>query len=113
MRTIKGEIALPDNAPKAVAEMVLIEVRDVSVQDAPSVVIAQQELKKVKIAPNKKIDFKISVPEAEAHRSLSLRVHVSIDGSGNAQSGDLLTVQNYQVSSVGTQDEMNISVALI
>ena len=110
MRTIKGEIALPDNAPNAVAEMVLIEVRDVSVQDAPSVVIAQQQLKKVKIAPNKKVDFKISVPEAEANRTLSLRVHVSIDGSGNAQSGDLLTVQNYQIPSTGSQDAIEISV---
>ena len=113
MRTIKGKIILPDNAPKAVAEMILIEVRDISVLDAPSVVIAQQHLKKVEITPNKGVAFKVAVPEVEAHRMLSLRVHVSLDGSGNAQSGDLLTVQNYQVSSVGTQDSMNVSVALI
>lgn len=113
MRTVTGNIVLPAGAPSVTAKLVLIEARDVSLADAPSVVVAEQRLTDVPLRPNGQIGFRILVPDVESNRTLSLRVHVSPDGSGHAKSGDLLTTANYPISSTGTPEPQNIQVVVI
>lgn len=113
MRIVTGNVVLPANAPSVTAKLVLIEARDVSFADAPSVVVAEQLLTDVPLRPNEQIGFKLLVPEVESNRTLSLRVHVSPDGSGRAKSGDLLTTANYPISSTGTPEPQRVEVVVI
>lgn len=113
MRTVKGHIVLPANTPSVTAKLVIVEARDVSLADAPSVVVAEQRLDDVSLRPNGQIGFELLVPEVESNRTLSLRVHVSSDGSGFAKSGDLLTTANFTIPSTGTPEPQNVRVAVI
>jgi uncharacterized lipoprotein YbaY len=113
MRKVMGFVMLPEDAPEARAGLVLIEVRDVSLMDAPSVVIAEDRLDDVGLEPGGAIPFSVETPEVARSRSLSLRVHISLDGSGRVKSGDLLTTQNYPVPDKGTPPPISVRVQVI
>jgi putative lipoprotein len=113
MRTIQGSIVLPPDAPKGRYGRLLVEVRDVSRLDAPSTVVAHTELDNVAIEPDGQVPFELEVPEVEAVRSLSLRVHASHDGSQRIKSGDLLTTSSYPIPTSGTQAPMTVAVKVV
>jgi putative lipoprotein len=113
MRPIAGTIVLPADAPAGRARRVLIEVRDVSLADAPSTVVAEQALTDVALRPHGRIGLNLDVPEVGAARTLSLRVHVDLDGSGQTKTGDLLTVASQPVPSRGPATGLTVPVALI
>jgi hypothetical protein len=99
MKEYKGYIILPGNAPSGRVEKIVIEVRDVSLADAVSVVIAEEQLHNIMLAPDKKIKFKIRVPEVASNKLLSFRAHISKTGDNHVKPGDLLTTINYPVPS--------------
>lgn len=111
MRKLRGHILLPDNAPAAKAGMVLVELRDVSVADAPSKVVASQKRKQVPLKPGAKLPFELNVPDVDPSRSLSLRAHVSLAGEDRTASGDLLTTESYPVGP--EQESIEARVTLI
>lgn len=113
MRSVSGELVLPPNAPSAVAALVLIELRDVSIQDAPSRVVAEQRLSRVRIAPGKVIAFRLKVPEAPGPTSLSLRAHVSLYGSTAVVAGDLLTTASHPVPLAGDVESVRVPLQVI
>jgi putative lipoprotein len=113
MRKVMGFVMLPLDAPETRAGLTLIEVRDVSLLDAPSVVIAEERLVDVRLEPGGAIPFSVDTPEVEATQSLSLRVHISVDGSGRVQKGDLLTTMHYPVPDRGTPRPMQVLVQVI
>lgn len=113
MRKILGEIVLPSNAPEASAGKIITEIRDTSLMDAPSEVIAVRVTENVEIGPGEHLLFELQVPEVEGGRSLSLRVHISLDGSGRVKEGDFLTTSNIQVPNTGTPDPIEAAVAKI
>src|SRR5215468_10862767 len=113
MRTVTGNIVLPANAPTVNADQILIEVRDISLADAPSTVIAHERLDDVALKPNGQVRFKIPVPEVESNRRLSLRVHVNLDGSGRTNSGDLLTTASHPIPNTGTPAPLEVPVVVI
>ena len=96
-RVLTGEVRLPADAPSATAALVRIEVRDTSYADAPSVVVAAETMRDVAIHPGGTIPFAIDVPDALPAQALSLRVHVSLDGTDRERPGDLLTTENVPV----------------
>ena len=91
----------------------LIEIRDVTLADASSVVIAEERLDNVSLKPGGRIAFKLPTPEVASNRMLSVRVHISLDGSGRVQSGDLLTTASYPVANEGTPAPLEVRVAVI
>ncbi|HET8675905.1 MAG TPA: YbaY family lipoprotein [Blastocatellia bacterium] len=113
MRNITGKIILPANAPAVKADQVVIEVRDVSLADAPSTVVAEHRLENVTLKPNGEIKFKITVPDVESNRTLAFRVHISLDGSGKVKPGDLLTTTHVAVPSAGKASGIEIPVKVI
>ena len=113
MRSIHGEIVLPANAPDRVAKIVLIEVRDVSVADAPSTVVASTRLEGVHSRPNGRIPFTLRAPGETKARMLALRVHVDWDGDGKVASGDLLTTESIPVALAGNFGPIRATVRLI
>jgi putative lipoprotein len=113
MRTVSGEIALPNDFPKARGADVLIEVRDVSLVDAPSIVVAHTTLKDVDLKPSGSISFSLPVPEVPDARSLEIRIHISLDKSDIVKRGDLLTTMSHQIPSRGSFTHMVVPVKRI
>jgi uncharacterized lipoprotein YbaY len=113
MRTITGKIILPPNVAATKADEVTIEVRDVSEADALSTVVAERRLKDVALKPNGEIKFKLSVPDVGPNRSLAMRVHVGLDGSGRVKSGDLLTTAHISVPNMGKAEHLEVPVVVI
>ena len=113
MRTIKGQVILPANAPAVDAGLIVVEVRDVSMADAPSVLVAEERLSHVALRPGGRIEFKLIVPEVGPGRMLSLRAHASLDGSGRVKSGDLLTTASHPVPSTGPLLVFDVPVVVI
>lgn len=91
MRTVRGVLLAPPDAPPGPVGRLLVEVRDVSLADAPSVVVAQWWVAGVELAPGSEVPFALAVPEAEPGRTLALRGHASRDGSPEVAHGDLIT----------------------
>jgi putative lipoprotein len=113
MRIVEGEILLPANTLITQALHVVIEVRDVSLADIPSTLVAQQRLDNVALRPQGRIRFNISVPEVEPNRSLSIQVHIDIDGTGLIKAGDLLTTTNISIPNRGTLPLIEVPVVVI
>lgn len=112
MRSISGHVVVPANAPQRKAQVVTIEVHDISVADAPSKLVAQSILKNVQVKPNQQLSFQLDVPEA-SKASLAFRVHVDWDGDGAPASGDLLTTQVISVPRSADPVVIEVPVTLI
>ena len=113
MRNITGKIVLPPDAPQVKAKRVTVEVRDVSEADALSTVVAEKHLENAALKPNGRINFKLRVPEVESNRTLSLRVHVSLDGGDHVKQGDLLTTAHFPVPNQGKSAPLEVRVNVI
>ena len=111
MRTIRGEIVFPSNAPKRLARLVTIELHDISLADAPSKMVAETRLKDVQVRPDEDLPFTIKAPE-EA-QGAAFRVHVDWDGDGRVSAGDLLTTQVIYAPGVGEGGAVQVPVTLI
>jgi uncharacterized lipoprotein YbaY len=113
MRTVAGAVLLPANAPATRAGHIHVEVRDISLADAPSVLVAKQQLDNVPLTPNGRIGFHLPVPEVAPNRTLSLRVHIDVDGNGSVNSGDLLTTASYPIPPIGTPSPLEVAVSVV
>lgn len=113
MRTVSGAILLPPQAAAGAAKLILIEVRDISLADAPSVVVAELRLRDVALGPGRRIPFSLAVPEVEPSRSLALRVHIDRDADGRVSPGDLLTTTIYPIPPRGAPPPLSVAVSAI
>jgi putative lipoprotein len=112
-RSAHGVVVLPPDAAEAVAGLVVVEIRDVSLMDVPSEVLAESRQHEVPIGPGERIPFEVGAPEAEPGHSLSLRAHVNLDGSGIVSRGDSLTVTVIPVPPVGEVPPLEVPVVVI
>lgn len=99
-RLIKGELILPPGVSLEPADIHL-QVRDVSLADASSVVVAERVLAAQDLRGRRRVSFSLSVPEADPRSSLALWVHVDVTRSGSITAGDLLTTVSVPVPPVG------------
>ena len=113
MRNIFGNVVLPSEAPSVIVRLVLVELHDVSLIDAPSIVISVQQLSDIPIYPSVKLPFSIITSEVISGRSLSLRAHVDIAGDGIVSSGDLVTTISYPVNCTGDQGPFELMVQVV
>lgn len=113
MRTVRGHVLLPPDAPDEVARLVVVEARDVSLMDVPSVVVAEQRLQDVAIGPRECVRVELRVPDHEPGRTIALRAHVSRDGTGVVARGDLLSVTMIELPPVDELGPIEIPVVTI
>jgi len=113
VRTVEGEIVLPKDAPRRKAGLVLVQVQDASVQDAPAEVLAEQRLRNVALEPDGRVAFRLSVPEVAPGRRLLVRVHVDLGGQGRVSSGDLLTTAAHTLPAAGPVEGIQVPVVVI
>ncbi|MCX5327905.1 MULTISPECIES: YbaY family lipoprotein [unclassified Streptomyces] len=95
--TVTGFVSLPSDTPAETAASLLVEVRDVSLADAPSTVVGAQVQTDVPLSPGGRVPFRVNVPELDSSATYGLRVHVDRSGSGTLESGDLINTQAIQV----------------
>lgn len=100
-RRIQGEIVFPDHADKAMATKITIELRDVSLQDQASTVVAAMTLDKVSVGPNYRVPFEFNAPAVAPSRLLTLRVQVDRHPGQRHASGDFLSTSAQRVPAGG------------
>ncbi len=112
MRTVSGGVVLPaDVAPGAVGS-VRVELRDVSQQDAPSLLLAAVDLDAVALAPGARIPFELRAPAAGVGRSLSLRVQVDARSQPGVRHAYLST-QSFPVPPAGDVGGLEVGLTRI
>jgi len=111
MRSVRGHVVFPANAPKRKAALVTIELHDVSLQDVPSKLLAQTKLENVAVQPGGSAAFTIQAPDAA--RGVAFRVHVDWDKDGSVSAGDLLTTQMIAAPAAGDKKPVQVPVTLI
>jgi putative lipoprotein len=101
--TVTGFVALPPDTPAGTAASLLVEVRDVSLADAPSTVVGAQVQTDVQLSPGGRVPFSVNVPELDPSASYGLRVHIDRSGNGTLESGDLISSQAVPVRTESTE----------
>lgn len=107
MSILRGHLRLPLGPLPGRAARVLVELRDVGVQDAPAPLLAQQERRNVAVSGDQ-IPFRLTrVPDLSG-RHCAVRAHVDFGGDGHISPGDLLTTRHVPV--VGDERELEVPV---
>jgi uncharacterized lipoprotein YbaY len=96
-----------------VAGLVLVEARDVSLQDVPSVVVGSTRATGVTLEPGAGIPFELAVPDAEPGHSLALRAHVSLDGTETVTPGDAISTTHVPLPATGDAEGLAVPVRRI
>jgi uncharacterized lipoprotein YbaY len=109
-RRIQGEIVFPADARQGVAQTISVELRDVSLQDQPSTVLAATTLKGVSIGPNSRVPFEFVAPASPGDSSLSLRVQVDMQTGQRHASGDYLSTASQPVAPTGDALQLVVPV---
>jgi putative lipoprotein len=110
---VRGSVELPANAPRGRARRLLVEVRDQSVADAPSRLVAKKEIKNVRLDPGKLIPFELEIPDVDGALELAFRVHVDRNGSGVVEPGDLLTTRHCPVPADPVETPASVPVQVV
>jgi uncharacterized lipoprotein YbaY len=112
MRIVRGTVVLPMDARAGTASVLLVEARDVSLMDAPSVVVAEARLD-VTVEPGGRLPFELSVPDAEAGHTLAARAHLSYDGTAAITPGDAISVTHLAIPPDGDVDGLEVPLRVI
>lgn len=110
MRRVAGAVVFPPDTRVMSGARVLIELRDISDQDASSTVLAQRELKRQSVGPGVELPFEMMAPEVERSRSLSVRVQVDRPASRGAAGPALLTTAVWPVPASGEAVHLRVTV---
>jgi hypothetical protein len=100
-RFIHGEIAFPSDAVSGIASRITIELRDVSLQDQPSTIVASKTLRDARISANRRVPFELEAPSVAAGRSLAMRVQVDMLPNQSHATGDYLSTVSISVPIAG------------
>ena len=111
-RRVAGTIVFPPDARAGRASRVLVELRDISVQDAPSRVLASCELKRQTVGPGLELPFEMSAPEAAPTHSLAVRVQVDMAATRGASGSApmLLTTAIWPVPARGDARDLRVTL---
>lgn len=109
---VKGIIVLDEHIKSFSGATVHILLKDVSLQDAPSKLIAEQTIKNVSHnnIDQQKIEFVIYGDIVDTQADYSIRVHIDADNDGRISKGDFVTVQRYPVLTHGHPDNLLVTV---
>jgi len=106
-------IALPQGLDASVAKSVLLEVREASLADAPSTLLASKKLSDINLLPNETIEIDLEYPSPESQQTLIVRVHISKEGSEKIKTGDLLTTSFIQIPAASDNEVVDVPVSII
>lgn len=115
VRRIQGELVFPNDAPATTAARAVLELRDVSVMDQPSRVVADTTLRNLPVGPGARVPFEFEAPEASPADALALRavvfVEANVDGGSAAGGGDYLSTASHTVQPTGDVNGLRVPLA--
>jgi putative lipoprotein len=88
----------------------VLEVRDVSLADAPSVLMADSVHESVAVGPGTRLPFHMRLPEAAPSASWALRAQVDVHGAGRSTGAVYLTTAHWPVAPVGDCELGDVAV---
>ncbi|MGQ0678628.1 MAG: YbaY family lipoprotein [Actinomycetota bacterium] len=115
VRRVRGEVILPEGSPPTGVAQLIVQVEDVSRADAPSKVVGELRIARPVLREGKAVPFEVEVSEEQVDpsASYSVRAHVDFSGSGEIESGDLLSTQSYPVLTHGYPEQISVEVKKI
>jgi uncharacterized lipoprotein YbaY len=112
-RRVRGTVLLPGEVSSGRAGALIVEARDTSVMDAPSVVVASSRTEDVPVEPGGRAPFELEVPDAEAGHTLSVRAHLSYDGSPSVALGDAISVTHIPLPTDGDVEDLEVPTRVV
>jgi uncharacterized lipoprotein YbaY len=96
----------------AKAAQVIVQVEDVSRADAPSIVVSEHRQARVPISQGGRVPFEVHVPaeRIDERNSYSVSAHIDVNGSGQIQRGDLITMRTHPVLTHGYPEQVDVEV---
>lgn len=109
---VRGEIRFAGNPHLPEGAGAIVQLRETSMADAPSRLVAEQVLKDITSRANagELIPFEISAEPPDQRQSYSIEVLVDVDGDGRPSRGDFINVQSYPVLSFGYPNTVTVEV---
>lgn len=113
--TITGTIIFPAETPAGSAATIIIRLEDVSLADAPAILLASTTLDDVSVPPvaGTAVSFALPVAEFDPRARYTVRVHVDRDGDGRISKGDLVSTTHVPVLTQGGGTDVHIPVEIV
>jgi uncharacterized lipoprotein YbaY len=109
IRIVEGVIQIDRRTPLFRATIHL-KIEDASRADAPSITVADKELKDIAIGgESPPINFSIQF-KPERQKQYELFVHIDVDGDGKISIGDYINMISYPISSFAFPLSFNVVV---
>ncbi|MAU11433.1 MAG: hypothetical protein CL607_16545 [Anaerolineaceae bacterium] len=109
MSKISGQIVFPANADFSGATA-YIKLEDVSMPGGPADVVASQTLKNVSSGDTPNFELEAAL---DPRNRYNVRVHISLSGNEDYQTGDWLSKQSYPIAEGNLPTKLQISVEKI
>ena len=109
---VRGEVILSPELTSFDRATVYIYLENVSHQDAPATIVAQQTIAEVShsIGTENRVEFTLIVKEIDPQANYSVRVHVSLQSDRQIQAGDYISTETYPVLTHGFGDRVSVGV---
>jgi uncharacterized lipoprotein YbaY len=109
---VRGAIRFASKPQLPPGVQAIVQLRETSVADAPSRLVAEQVLKDITSRANagELIPFEISGEPPDQRQSFSIEVLVDVDSDGKPSPGDFINVQSYPVLSFGYPNTVTVEV---
>ena len=109
---VTGEIVLGEGMDSFSNATVRVRLEDVTYQDVSSEVVAEQVIRGLSHdrGTERRISFALYGPEPDARADYSVSVHVDLQGDGQVQRGDYLSMQSYPVLTFGRPNWVSVRV---
>ncbi|WP_406661778.1 YbaY family lipoprotein [Methanolobus sp. ZRKC3] len=114
-RTVSGSISIADIVETFEDVTVYIELRDVSLMDAPSVLIAETTISGISAseADSLSIPYSISHPELDERMTYSIFAFVDVDGDKEVSQKDYISTWHNDVSADSDNSDVNVELEYI
>jgi uncharacterized lipoprotein YbaY len=109
---VKGVIVFDEETRPFFGATVYVRLEDVSLQDAPSKLIAEQVLRNISYDKDdyQGIKFEIHDNVLDDNARYSISAHVDVDNDGKISKCDFITTQSYPVITYGYPDNLKVGV---